>query len=227
MKWTWWKIATVLLLLYTVIAGFLIDVPRQPILNETIRNLFFHVCMWFAMFNLALISLIYSILYLYKEDLKNDVKASSFASVATLLGILGIATGMIWVNFSWNTNPNKILLWVTEDIKLNTAAMGTIVYAVYFILRNSITDQVKRARFSAVYNIFAFVMLLLFTMVIPRMASASLHPGNAGNPGFNTYDLDHMMRMVFYPAILAWTFLGFWMATLRVRLTLLKNKLEI
>ena len=38
--------------------------------------------------------------------------------------------------------------------------------------------------------------LIVFLMVLPRV-SDSLHPGNGGNPGFNKYDLDSNMRMVF------------------------------
>jgi len=52
--------------------------------------------------------------------------------------------------------------------------------------------------------------------IIPRMTS-SMHPGSGGNPGFNMYDLDSKMRMVFYPAVIGWILLGVWIATLRVR----------
>jgi heme exporter protein C len=45
----WWKIAGVLLVFYSIIAGFLGQVPRLYILHETIRNLYFHVTMWFSM----------------------------------------------------------------------------------------------------------------------------------------------------------------------------------
>ena len=45
----WWKILSIIFLLYTVTAGFLGGVPAKPILNETIRNLYFHVAMWMAM----------------------------------------------------------------------------------------------------------------------------------------------------------------------------------
>ncbi len=211
------------LLIYTIVMGFLGDVPRQPILNETIRNLYFHVTMWFAMFIITLVSLIYSIKYLNSEKLQSDYKAEAFASVGLLLGILGLLTGMVWVNYTWNANPNKILLWVKEDVKLNAAAMGTLMYVVYFILRSSVEDPHKKARFAAVFNIFAFVMLILFTTVIPRLSDSSLHPGNAGNPGFNMYDVSSEMRMVFYPAVIGWTLLATWIANLRVRLTLLKN----
>jgi len=40
MKKTWWKILCVVILLYTIIQGLGGIVPRQPILNETIRNVF-------------------------------------------------------------------------------------------------------------------------------------------------------------------------------------------
>ena len=49
----WWKIAGLLLLLYTFVMGFLGPVPALPIINETIRNLYFHVTMWMAMFLMA------------------------------------------------------------------------------------------------------------------------------------------------------------------------------
>lgn len=225
MKWTWWKIGTIIILSYVIIQAFLVEVPRQPIINETIRNLFFHVCMWFAMFILATFSLVHSILNLNNNSLKHDRKAVSFASVAFMFGILGLVTGMVWVNYSWNTNPNKIVLWVVEDIKLNAAAMGTLIYTGYFILRQSVDDEQKKARLSAIYNIFAFVMLLLFTTVIPRMASSSLHPGNAGNPGFNSYDVSKTMQYVFYPAILGWSMLGYWIASLKFRYLTIKNNL--
>jgi heme exporter protein C len=51
-----------------------------------------------------------------------------------------------------------------------------------------------------------------------------LHPGNGGNPGFNKYDLDSNMRMVFYPAVLGWILLVVWIFTLRVRLEKIKRK---
>ena len=53
-KW-WWKILSILLLLYSIIAGLnvfnlsVFEVPRLRILHESIRNLYFHVCMWFSM----------------------------------------------------------------------------------------------------------------------------------------------------------------------------------
>ena len=65
----WWKALTIILLLYTIIGGLLIPVPKQVILYESIRNLYFHVPMWFSMIFLFLMSVIYSIKGLYFNDL--------------------------------------------------------------------------------------------------------------------------------------------------------------
>jgi len=73
---SWWKILAVVLLVYTIVGGFLMDVPRLFILNESIRNLYFHVCMWFAMMILFGVSVVYSIKYLRNQDYRNDIYAS-------------------------------------------------------------------------------------------------------------------------------------------------------
>jgi heme exporter protein C len=80
-------------------------------------------------------------------------------------------------------------------------------------------DEEKRARISAVYNIFAFALMIPLLFVLPRMVD-SLHPGAGGNPGFNAYDLDNGMRLVFYPAIIGWFLLGLWITQLKVRIRL-------
>ena len=42
-KNNWWKLLGVLLILYSIIAGFLIDIPEvQGNIGQSMRNLFFH-----------------------------------------------------------------------------------------------------------------------------------------------------------------------------------------
>jgi heme exporter protein C len=98
-----------------------------------------------------------------------------------------------------------------------------IVYAAYVLLRNSIEDEQKRARLSAVFNIFAFILMILLLMVMPRMVDTSLHPGKSGNPAFSKYDLDSSLRSVFYPAVLGWAMLGYWIYTIQKKFELLKQ----
>lgn len=216
MKKHWWKVIAVVLVLYTIIAGFLFRVPAQPILHETIRNLYFHVPMWFAMMTILFVSLWHSIKYLGNSDIKSDIIASQAANTGMFLGILGIATGSLWAKYTWGA-------WWVADTKLNGAAVTLLIYLAYFVLRGSLDEEQKRARISAVYNIFAYILLIVFLMILPRM-SDSLHPGNGGNPGFNTYDLDATMRTVFYPAVAGWILLGVWLMTLKIRIEKLKRK---
>jgi len=103
-----------------------------------------------------------------------------------------------------------------------------LIYGAYFVLRGSFNDMDKKARISAVYNIFAFAMLFPSIWIIPRLVG-SLHPGapgsDTGNPALNAQkDLDATMRMVFYPAVIGWTLVGVWLANLRIRIQLIKDK---
>lgn len=205
----WWKILGILLIYYVLIYGFLIDVPRLPILNETIRNLFFHVAIWFAMFILLIVSVIYSIKHLKSSNFKTDIVASEFATMGIVFGLLGIVTGSIWAKFTWGD-------WWVNDPKLNATTIALLIYLAYFVLRSSIEDSQQKGRISAVYNIFAFAAAVPLIFVLPRLTD-SLHPGNGGNPGFSAYDLDNNLRIVFYPAVVAWTLMGVWFASLRVR----------
>ena len=125
---------------------------------------------------------------------------------------------MLWAKYTWGS------YW-SGDPKQNASAIGMLIYLAYFVLRGSIEDLQKKARISAVYNIFAFAMLIPLLFVLPRLTD-SLHPGNGGNPGFNAYDLDSKMRMVFYPAIIGWTLLGFWLAELNARIESIKYTLD-
>ena len=214
---TWLKIVAVVLLIHVHIAGLILDVPRLNILNETIRSLYFHVPMWFTMTLMYTISLYYSIRYLRNPQLGYDYRAVEYANTGIAFSFLGLLTGMLWAKFAWGT------FW-TGDPKLNGAAITALVYLAYFVLRSSIDNQEQKSRLSAVYNIFAFAAMIPLIFILPRLSS-SLHPGSGGNPGFNVYDLDSKMRMVFYPAVIGWFLVGYWISTLRIRVLALEEKM--
>ncbi len=214
----WWKIVAVIFIIYSLIAGFLVEVPRQVILYESIRNLYFHVPMWFSMTLLFLASVIYSIMGLASGKIEHDKKAEALVNTGIVFGVLGLTTGSLWAKYTWGT-------WWTNDVKLNGSAISMLIYLAYVVLRGSLTDEQKRARISAVYNIFAFVLLIVFIGILPRMTD-SLHPGNGGNPGFGNYDLDNKMKLVFYPAVIGWILFGLWITNIKLRLAKLKERIN-
>ncbi|MEL7120225.1 MAG: cytochrome c biogenesis protein CcsA, partial [Bacteroidota bacterium] len=134
---------------------------------------------------------------------------TSLTRIVTIWGVLGLITGAIWAKNTWGA------YW-SWDVKQNMTAIALLIYFAYFVLRASFEDMEKKARLGAVYNIFAFVALIPLIYVIPRLTD-SLHPGAGGNPALGGEDLDNTMRMIFYPAVIGWTLLAFWMASLWYR----------
>ncbi len=193
-----------------------ITFPFRNILAETIRNTYFHVALWLAMVALFLGSLAFSIRYLSKNKPDEDLRAHALTAVGLLFGLLGLVTGAIWAKNTWGA------YW-SWDVKQNMTVVALLIYCAYFILRGSFEDPEKRARVSAVYNIFAFTTLIPLIYVIPRLTD-SLHPGAGGNPAFGSQDLDNTMRMIFYPAVIGWALLGYWMASLLYRIQALEER---
>lgn len=189
--------------------------PFRYILYESIRNLFFHVPMWFTMIALLSWAVFNNIRFLRGLDMKYDHMADQAIRVGLLFGILGLITGSLWARATWGA-------WWVDDVKLNGTAITMLAYLAYLVLRNAIQDLQKSARIASIYSIFAYVMMIALIGVLPRMAD-SLHPGNGGNPAFSNYDLDSSMRMVFYPAVAGWVLIGFWIADINVRLKRLKE----
>lgn len=213
----WWKILGTVLVFYTLIAGFLFKVPAKVILNESIRNVYFHVPVWFAMLALFGISVYYSIKYLRTNNETYDLVAVEAINTGILFYIFGLVTGMLWAKFTWGE------AW-SGDPKQNSAAIAFLIYCAYLVLRSSVEEDQKRAKISAIYNIFAFPIMIVLLFVLPRLTD-SLHPGNGGNPAFGKYDMNSEMRIVFWPACLGWILISVWIATLRFRIRSLENKI--
>jgi heme exporter protein C len=215
MRKIWWKILCIVIIFYVIVMGIMGPVPRLAIINESIRNTYFHVALWLAMTTLLFVSMIFSIRYLNKGRISDDDVASELAKSAIFFGILGCLTGSVWANYTWGDPwPN--------DPKLNGAAVGILIYLAYLLLRSSFEDEQRKARISSVYNIFAFAVFIPIIYILPRLTD-SLHPGSGGNSTFGSYDFDNNIRRVFYPAIIGYILLGLWLAELRIRVKVINR----
>ena len=67
------------------------QLPYRHILYETIRNLNFHVTMWFAMLGIMIVSLVYSVKFLRSNSLLDDTKASVAANTGMLFDAIAAA----------------------------------------------------------------------------------------------------------------------------------------
>jgi heme exporter protein C len=206
----WWKIICAILLLYTVVMGFLLPIPYLPKLKESVRNLFYHVPMWYIMLISFLISVIYSILYLRSNQIKHDSYSNQFVITGLGFGVLGIITGMEWANIQWGAPWNN-------DPKQVGAALTLLIYAAYLVLRNSVKDQDKQASLASVYNIFSFAIIIPLIYIIPTHF-ASLHPGSDNKPFEALKTQDNLLKWVSIPAFFAWILFGIWITDIRIRM---------
>ena len=204
-----WKYLIVVWMSIVIMGGFLINIPFIPILEQTARNIFFHVPMWMAMYSMFLISLYYSIQYLINPRWVCDVKAEASAKTGVVFGICGLLTGSLWARFTWGTS------WTFAEPKMNLAALALMIYVAYFMLRSAFDDQKKRARISAVYNIFAVTTIPFLLYVVPRQLT-SLHPGAEGNPAFSEITAAEL-RFILYPAMMGFIALSYWVYDITYR----------
>ena len=196
-------------------AGF----PNRTLLFESIRNLLYHVPMWFSMIFLLGMGMIYSILYLKTNDIKWDIYAESFNKIGIINGILGCITGAMWARVTWKS------WWPVDDPKLNGVAIGMTMYFAYLILRNTLKHEShQKARISSVYGIMVYPIFIALIAIMPKLAAVSLHPGSGDTVGFNNYDLNNTLRLFFYPAVLGWIGVFGYLSILRVRIELLKKE---
>ena len=215
-------IGVVVWMTIVILGGFLLRIPRINILEHTARNLYFHVPMWFTMLAAAFVSGYHSYKNLKTQKLIHDIRAVEASRLSVLFGILGLITGCVWARYTWYVGTPK---WWSFDPKQTMAAIGVLMYGAYFVLRSTIDEPHKKARISAVYNLFATSTLPFLLYVLPRQFD-SLHPGAEGNPAFS--EITHpIMRLIFYPAVIGFIVLFWVIYTQRVRLNVIQQRVSM
>ncbi len=233
-----YKAVGVGLILYALIYGMTATLPVMRTLEQSSRNLFYHVPMWFTEVVLMAISVFFSIKYLRMTDPEaktsgNPLIADTRARESALLGVLfnglGLITGIIWGRVSWGQNipSNEFAAWWVWDPIQTCALITLLIYLGYFLLRSSFAEPEQRAKIAAVYNIFAFAALIPLFFVIPRILDG-LHPTAQGeNTGlFDTKNVTNIYRMVLYPSALGFILLSIWIYQVRVRISSLDLRIE-
>ncbi len=213
-----WKYVVAIWLTLVLVAGFLLPIPDIPILEQSARNLFFHVPMWFTMSVMFFFGVVYSIKYLNKPDPVTDIKAATYNQVGVAFGLCGLFTGSLWARFTWGT------WWTFSEPKMNLAALALTIYIAYFLLRSAFEDPEKKAKLSAVYNVFAASTIPFLLYIIPRQLP-SLHPGADGNPAFSDITAP-VLRFVFWPAVIGFIGLAAWLYNILVRMKKLQLELD-
>lgn len=129
---------------------------------------YFHMPAAFASFVAMLGVFVFSIRFLMKRQLTSDTAAAVAMEIALIFVILTMITGDLWTRFEWG-------VWWTWDPRLTTYLVLMLLCIAYFVLRSSLVDSLKRATYSAVIGIIAFIDVPI-TMMVTRLIPTSLHP---------------------------------------------------
>lgn len=128
--------------------------PTEVTMGNVQRLFYFHVgSAWVGAlaFGAALIG---GVLYLRRGDRRYDNLSSASVEVGLVFLTMAIVGGSFWGKPAWNT-------WWIWSPRLTLVTVAWLVYAAYFMLRGAIDDRHRRARFAAVYAIFAFLVIIL------------------------------------------------------------------
>ena len=146
-------VLTVISIIASLYASF-VYAPTELVMGDIQRIFYFHMgTVWVATVAFTIV-FIASIMFLKSGKRKWDILALSSAEIGVLFITLTIITGSIWAKPIWGT-------WWTWDPQLTTTFILWILYIVYLILRSVAGDNVKQARFAAVFSIIAFIDLPL------------------------------------------------------------------
>jgi heme exporter protein C len=184
------------------------------------------VPLWFAAMLMGYTSVVYSIMYLRKQDLKLDAKANEAAKLMLLFGTLGLITGIIWSRVTWGEGKSDFEAdaWWPWDPKQTSALICVLIYAGYMVLRRSFDEPNQRAKISNVYNIFAAASIYPLFYVIPKVLGG-LHP-NTGNDQTALKGLSSGQNSIFWMGVLGMVLLSIYLLDLRIRAKVMEQKLE-
>ena len=128
----------------------LVWAPPDREMGDVQRILYMHVpSVWMALLA-ATLNFGCSVVYMFRASWKTDAIAEAAAEVGLLFGANGVLLGSIWGKPTWNT-------WWTWDPRLTSAAIMLIAYAGYLALRKFVEDPERRAVWSSVLGIIAYV----------------------------------------------------------------------
>lgn len=210
-----WKIMLGIYILIVTVAAF-VYAPGAAGLGDLSRIIYFHVPLAWVGVLAYLVSMLNSIRYLKKPDRDFDFRAVFNAEVGLVFTILATVTGAIFARHTWGVYWN----W---DPRQTSIFILMLIYAAYFVLRSSISEEEKRARLSAVYCIFAFISVPLLVFIIPRLYT-TLHP----DPIISSsgLEMNGQMLQVFFAALLGFTGIYAWIYSLQIRLYKISQRWE-
>jgi heme exporter protein C len=207
--------ALVLVALYLALIG----APDANLSSETGRYaqriIYFHIATAWVGFLAFFVTFVGGVGYLRTQRRVWDIVALSSAEIGTVFMLGVLVSGSIWAKPAWG-------VWWVWDERLTISLVQFLIYVGYLMLRTSVEDPSRRARFAAVYGIVAFISVPINFIAIRLWRTQ--HPLMFGT---EEGGLSDNMMFAFFFCLATFTV---WYVTLmwhRIRLERLRDGVEL
>jgi heme exporter protein C len=198
----------------------LIYAPTEAVMGPVQRVFYFHVATaWVGLMGFVAAG-VPGVAYLVTKDAKWDTYEVAAVEISLVFFFITIILGSIWARPIWNT-------WWTWDPRLTTAAITELIYVAYFMLRQSLEDPDRRARFGAVYTLIGAISAPITFMAIRLFRT--IHPVVVGSGDPNAqggFAMTGDMKVAFFFALFAFTVIFVDLFWNRIRMGQLQEKVE-
>ena len=205
-------LAAAVLIIIALYMAFLYA-PTEATMGHVQRIFYFHVAFAWTSFIAFFVTFAASIAYLVTRKKFWDTVAASSVELGIAFSCIILTTGPIWARPVWGA------YW-TWDPRLVTTLILLFIYTAYHILRGAITEETKRARYSAVIGIIGFldVPIVYFSV---NWWSRTIHPDVIKPEGAA---LPPQMLQSLYVALCAVTLFYLYVLLRRIRLEELRDE---
>lgn len=176
---------------------------------------YFHVPVAESSFLVFFFTALYGVRFLMTKERRFDVKARIATELTLFFVLLTMATGILWTRVEWG-------VWWQWEPRLTTYFIMTLLVIAYFVLRNSVEDEERRATYAAAYGVLAFLDAPI-SFFITRWV-VSTHPVVFG--GGKGSGLAPDMLVTFIVAQIGMLLLAYAFYELRLRQEEVKERLE-
>lgn len=211
-----WKMILGLWMFLVITAAFLYAPPAMG-LGDLSRIIYFHVPLAWVSVLAYLAAMLSGIRYLRYGCPHDDQQAVFNAEMGLVFTLMATVTGAIFARYTWGMYWN----W---DPRQTSIFILLLIYGAYFVLRSAVENEDKRARLASVYSILAFISVPFLVFIIPRLY-VTLHPDPIINME-GQLQMDSRMMQVFLASLLGFTGIYYWIGTLHIRLSRLRDRLN-
>jgi heme exporter protein C len=189
--------------------------PEDANMGVVQRIFYVHVpSAWVSMLAFGVV-FVASIIVLAKRSAKADRFAEAGASVGVLFTTVVLVTGMMWGHAVWG------VYW-TWDPRLTSYLVLWLMYLAYIALRAYVPDPQRKARFSAVVAIIAFLDVPI--VYLSTVWFRTVHPRVFTENGDNGLPPAMLVALMF--GLFTFTLVFAYLVKLRLEVTSLQAQVE-